>query len=61
MVWSMLIHGDMRYQMTWRLELARHMLLLWNCLEVSDIFRQIEGVEVDIMDPQIREDQEEGL
>ena len=55
------IYGDVRYRMTCRLELARHRLLSWNRLEVGDIFRWIEQVEVDIMELQLREDQGGGL
>lgn len=46
----MSIHRDMRYRMTQRFELARYKLLRWNHLEISDIFRQIERVDVDIVD-----------
>ena len=38
------------------LELAKRRLLRWNCLEVGDIFRKIEGVEVDIIELQLRGD-----
>lgn len=57
----MLIQGYVRYQMTKRLELARHGLLRWNCLKVGDIFKHIEGVEVEIANLQMREDEEGGL
>ena len=45
----MSIRGDTTYQVTCRLELAKHRFLNWNCLEVGDIFRQIEQVEADIV------------
>ena len=55
------IHRDVRYKMTRRLELVRCRHLGWNCLEVGDIFRQIEQVEANIAELQLREDQDGGL
>lgn len=45
-------------RVTQRLELARYRLLRWNQHEIGDIFKHIEGMEVDIMELQYREDQE---
>lgn len=44
--------------MTWMLELVRRRLFRWNHFEAGDIFRRIKGVEVEIADLQMREDQE---
>lgn len=57
-VWRLSIHEDARYRITQRLELARQMRLRWNRLEVSDIFRWINEVEVEIVDIQKPEDHE---
>lgn len=42
------MHVDARYRVTRRLDLARCKLIKWNQMEVSDIVRWIEGVEMDI-------------
>ena len=52
----MLIHEDARYRVTRRLELVRRRLLRWNRMEVGNIFRQIEQVEGDIVELQLKED-----
>lgn len=39
----------MRYWVTQKLELARCRLLRWNQLEIGDIFKQLERVEVEIV------------
>lgn len=57
----MSIHGNARYRVTRKLELARCRLRRWNWLEIDDIFRWLEGLEVDIVTLQLREDQEGGL
>ena len=60
-MWRMPIHGDVRYQVSRRLELTGHRLLRWNPLEVGDIFRNIKGVETNNSELQMSEDQEDGL
>lgn len=54
----MLVHRDMRYRVTRRLELARHKLFRWNWHQIGDIFRHVEDVEANTMELQCRKDQE---
>ena len=57
----MSIHDDVMYKISCRLNITRHQLRRWNRVDVGDIFRRLEEVEVSISDLQTRKDTEEGL
>ena len=55
------VRGDTRYHVIRRLELTRRRLLRWNRIEVGNIFKRLEVIEVSISKLQEWEDQEGGL